>query len=376
MLSLAFIGLGGAGGNVAEEAKRYGYHVGAINYSQRDLDSLEGIDPTFKLRILGTEGVGHNRDLAIELFTQHHALVIDFINKNFQTNDIIAIPFACGGGSGSGLAPIICDVLKSSYPDKTIIAMPILPDLSESTISQLNTLYVFEELSNLDVAVLPIDNQQQKAQFSSIGKDKLYTETNQKAVYLLHKLFSYTEQHSKNGNFDKRDFMTLFNNKGMTHITEINLSSEKSEGENVTHDSISKKINNSLCNGVFIPPQKEQIINGALIFEGNERLLSLINPESVFSYYDNDVIDLFEGNYSGKNNNLIIAASGLSWCKERLSKIEDMAEKKKEVIEKAFSNENQQTYQSRTSVSGFMSKIRQPKKKANSISDVLSKYKR
>ncbi|MGZ9868136.1 hypothetical protein ACU3L3_06915 [Priestia endophytica] len=370
MLNLAFLGLGGGGGNVAEEALKYGYHVGAINYSQKDLDSLTSIDKAFKLRILGSDGVGHNRDLAIELFTQHHKAVMEFVKQQYQSNDIIAVPFACGGGSGSGLAPIICDILSSTYPDKTIIAMPIVPDLTESTISQLNTLAVFEELSSLEVAVLPVDNQQIKSEFSSIGKDKLYTQSNQKAVYLLHRLFSYTDKYSKNGNFDKRDFMTLFGQTGMTHITEINISNNE-------------KVSEVLCkaweNGVFIAPEKEKVINAAVVFDGEEKLMSQIEHDSLFSYFANGTpIDIFEGNYREKEgeNRLIVGLSGLNWCESRLNLIEDAVNNKKEMIEKTFTEDKLPERKQRTSASNFMSKIRQPKKAQVSVSDVLSKYRK
>ncbi|QDX94371.1 hypothetical protein EEL30_20035 [Brevibacillus laterosporus] len=89
---IAVIGCGGAGGNIADEASRVGFATGAINFSQQDLDSLEHVQ--LKLRIPGSEGVGHNRDEAKRLLSKHYQMCIDWIIEHFSNPSIEAIIFA------------------------------------------------------------------------------------------------------------------------------------------------------------------------------------------------------------------------------------------------------------------------------------------
>lgn len=98
---ISVIGLGGGGSNIADEFAKQGVLAGTINFSQKDIESLEHIK--YKHRLNGSEGVGHDRQKAIELFTEQHQNTINFILDNFsdQSNEMIIFPFACGGGSAS-----------------------------------------------------------------------------------------------------------------------------------------------------------------------------------------------------------------------------------------------------------------------------------
>lgn len=62
-----FLGVGQAGGNIANHAAKIGYRSIAINYSQRDLESLDQIEQ--KLKLVGSEGVGKKRTM---LFNSCH----------------------------------------------------------------------------------------------------------------------------------------------------------------------------------------------------------------------------------------------------------------------------------------------------------------
>lgn len=217
---ISIIGLGGAGGNIADESKSLGFTTGAINFSQEDLNA---VDVQFKLRLPGADGVGRNRQLAANLFSDHYQIAINFVKQNFLHSDLIIIPFSASGGSGSGIAPIFLDLLTNIFPDKIFVAMPIFPDLSEVTIAQLNTLNTFDELFNLNTAIFPIDNQQIKMNYETHNKNNLYSITNSSTLHLISKMIEYTTKNSKISNLDKRDVYSLFNTKGIGIISEIDL---------------------------------------------------------------------------------------------------------------------------------------------------------
>jgi len=184
-----FLGVGQAGGNIANHAAKIGYRSIAINYSQRDLESLDQIDQ--KLKLVGSEGVGKKRDDAIKLMSHNIEMIQEFVINNFSTPavEVIVVPFSTGGGTGSGVGPLLTDFLSSIMPNKVIVACPILPDYSESMISQYNALKTSEELSGQDVAVFPIDNQKARKHY---GKHQLYQTMNEKVVSLFDRMYEYT----------------------------------------------------------------------------------------------------------------------------------------------------------------------------------------
>lgn len=366
---IGFLGLGGCGGNIADEAQKMGFLSGAINYSQKDLDSIE---VKHKLRLSGSEGVGKNRENAIALFQEQWETASKFVQDNFSNVDAIIFAFSSSGGSGSAISPILIEIISNLMPDKVLSAFVVVPDLSEAMVSQDNCLQTFAELSRLNISIFPIDNQQVKAIQS--GKNRIYQETNSKSIELLNKIVSYTDKHSKNGNFDKKDFLTVLGTKGIATISEIELVTLNKNVE-LSAKGISTTVHNSLVNSVFVPVEFDKVTRAAIIFDGQEGLMELIDHELIFSKFSNGIpIDLFEGNYHESNGRLLFILTGLGWCNKRLQDIELSIEGNKDKIEAVLTNTP--SYESKPSSILNTLLRRPPTEKKKSVMDILSKYKR
>jgi cell division GTPase FtsZ len=376
-MTIAVIGLGGAGGNIANEASLLGLPTGAINFSQKDLDSLENV--RHKLKIMGSEGVGHDRDLAISLVQEHCEMVVNFVKDHFSNPSInvLAFPFASSGGSGSGIAPILIHLLSSVLSDKVIIAIPIIPDESESTISQVNCSATFEELSRLNVAIFPIDNQSVKAKNPMIGKGKLYEATNTYIVEKLAKIASYTEKHSINGNFDRTDFVTLLRQRGMAIISEVDI--VQLPKADLNPEAIAATIQESWSDSIFAPIEYEHVLKAGIIFDGQEELLPFIEPKLIFDCFRNKMpIDLFEGNYHEQNGQIITILTGLPWCKRRFDIVDRLIEEGEQKVEFALNLQENVEYTSKSK--GFASKFKQKttpvSQETKSMSDLIKTFRR
>jgi cell division GTPase FtsZ len=372
---ISVLGLGGAGGNIANKASLSGIEAGAINFSQKDLDSAENVK--YKLKILGSEGVGHNRDEAIRLIQIHYEMVIDFIKEHFNnpSSNIIIIPFATGGGSGSGTAPILIDILSNVLENKVIVAFPIIPDISESPVSQMNFLATFEELSKLDISIFPVDNQKVKQMNPNVGKNVLYEVTNDNVINLIQKIASYTQKFSKNGNFDKRDFLTVLSTKGIGIISETDITSI-GNSVNLTEEGVIANIHKSWDNSIFAPIEYEYVTKAGVIFDGQESIMQYLNHEKLFSEkFENGMpLDLFEGYYHENKGKILTIMSGLPWCKSRLNQVEKILPENEKKMEVVLSGSDNQRYES--SASHIANRIRKPQeKKAENLMDVLNKYK-
>jgi tubulin-like protein CetZ len=371
----AFLGLGQGGSNIADEAAKQGFYAGAINYSQKDLDSLEHID--LKLKLVGSEGVGKNRSEAIQLMQNNWDLATNFVKENFShpSIELIFVPFSTGGGSGSGIAPVLLNILIESMPEKTFVAMPILPDKTEVIANQRNCLETFEDLSHLNIAILPIDNDKVRSTSIYNGKNRLYKQINENVVNKIKKIIDYTEQHSKYSVFDKKDLLALFKTPGISTIAETNLTAITNSIE-YSETSFSEKIQNSWHETLFVDIEYEKIISAGVIFDGQERIMEMLNVNKIFSVFDNKMpIHLYEGYYQNHFGNVITILTGLSWCNKRLEQIDQIIEENHDKLSLIHQN-NQYKSKNINLFTPVINKQSNKQPTVNDISDLIKKFKR
>ena len=79
---ISFLSLGQGGGNIADEAAKRDFYTASINFSQKDLDSLEHVSK--KLKLVGSEGIGKFRNNAVDLMDNNWDLATNFVKENFH----------------------------------------------------------------------------------------------------------------------------------------------------------------------------------------------------------------------------------------------------------------------------------------------------
>ncbi|MGG3987493.1 tubulin-like doman-containing protein [Bacillus smithii] len=362
---LSVIGIGQAGGSVADNFASKGIDSLVINYSQKDLDSCENINDEKKLKLVGTEGVGKQRDYAIKLMNQNWESTLNFIKNHVSqpSSELIFVVFSTAGGTGSGISPLITDMLINELDNKTIVTCPILPDINESTIGHLNTLNCLKELSSLDICILPIDNNN----FSHLGsKNKVYSYVNESFSTLILNIILHTEMYSKHGNFDQKDLITVFGTKGFANISHVNISNIK-EGFTLTSEYVSEQIVKSWNKSLFTKPDTDKIIRYGFIFDAQEQLMQYINISSILSNFSNQPLDVFEGYYHQNKGDVYSILTGLQFNKERLKEMENKTLQQSEILSEVISAPHSiQFKQTNIQIK------KQPQKK--NISDILKKY--
>lgn len=367
---ISFLALGQAGGNIADEAAKRGYYSGALNFSQVDLDSLEHVQ--HKLKLVGSEGIGKERNNAIQLMANNWDLSINFVKENFShpSIEIIFVPFSTGGGSGSGIAPVLLNMLSNEMPNKVFIAMPIIPDKTESYISQRNCIETFEDLSSFDGCILPIDNDKCLSMNISNGKNHLFKTVNKWVVDMIEKIESYTKKESNLGVLDKKDLRNIFDTKGMATISEVNLI-KINELNSFDYKWVANKIQSSWNNGFFMDINKQEFIyKSGLIFDGQEILIDLIDIPTVYSTFENKPFSQYEGYYTSEDGRVFNILSGLSWNQKRLENIKENVLQ----MQSSFSSlDRKMSFQSNIEK---VNPTHTKKKKVNDISDLIQKFKR
>ena len=177
MLKIAIIGIGQAGNNVAALAKKKAnFPVLAINSSEKDIETVAN---DCDWLCLGSRlGSGKNRGLAKNYVKENiQSLIgdeklIDLINAN----DYIFVVSSCAGGTGSGSAPIITDVLNQYYNHnvetgqqaKVFVNVGILPSIGESVGGQRNTIEYISEVARLGGSYMLFDNDRVKGPMGEV----------------------------------------------------------------------------------------------------------------------------------------------------------------------------------------------------------------
>lgn len=367
---IGFIGLGAAGGNIVDEAVKVGFRGIVMNYSQQDLDSLENVEEVVKFK--GSEGVGKNRNLAIELMEKNWKKAIEVTKEYFSGTDeeVIFVCFATSGGSGSGIGPILIDLLINQMPDKTFVAVPIIPDESEVLINQTNCSYASEELAQLDILVLPIDNQQAKNNLGNTGKDNVFELTNKTFIQHLKEITSYLEKESKIGVLDKKDFSTIMNTKGIGLIVSADLSKLDNGKSNLSETGIATTIQNAWKHSIFIPPQFEKVEAAGFIFNGQQNVMKNIDFKKIFEPFTaGEPNHLFEGYFQDEETGkMYLILAGLPWYAERLNKVESIAKEKQKMGEQIKEKE---VYKSGIK----LAKKRKETSQKKAVTDIFKQYK-
>lgn len=170
-MKLALIGIGQAGGKIADrflardqafEGPDIVEHALAINTAKPDLSGLNTIPNEQRLLIgkteVGGHGVGGDNELAAEIaegeLEEIHTALNDVRTHRIDAFLILA---ALGGGTGSGVAPIIATHLQEVYAEP-VYGLGILPAADEGGIYTLNAARSLQTMVDRVDNLLLFDN--------------------------------------------------------------------------------------------------------------------------------------------------------------------------------------------------------------------------
>lgn len=324
MVKIGFLGIGACGNNICEIADQNGYNACIMNTSPEDLGSISGILDTSKLLIGTNGGCGKNRKLAQEDVKNSYKNIINFVKDKFSNCNLIYVVFSTGGGTGSGMSPIIIDLLNKSFPNKKFGAIMVLPTFSESVVSFINSISCIKEVFSLNIPTMIIDNNN----FTEYNytKKKLYDAINRKIISNFDLIFKTYRKNSKYGNLDSKDLTKLFNTSGMLTINECILPKNKI----VDSHSFNKSIIDSWNKNIYCKLDFDKTIKRiGFIYEMDDKYTNLINYTDIYKEIG-EPLETFEGFYLPENNDKVISIlAGLSFPENHFKKMEEIIEKKK-----------------------------------------------
>ncbi len=336
MLKIAVIGIGNAGGQVANVACSRGFNAFCINSSEKDLDIInEGI-PVFLLG--NAEGAGKDRRVAKGFVKQFYRDLLK--TEDFDTfmgdMDIVFIVSSTGGGTGSGMSIILADILGKVYPNKIFINVGILPTLTDSIGAQRNTLEYMKEINALGKGYMLYDNNKYKHLTPSTYMNNVNREIVDALCYLRGD-YSFK---TKYGMIDDADMFKLLTVPGMINVSMYEGFMEKDMDDHVMLDSYIAKImkNNGTCQ-----LDKDHIIKRMGVIVNLNEDLSRYYSSGMEDFKANvgEPLEVFEHYYLKDDdsipNRVGVILSGLSIPDDRMQiiiqrikEVEDALNRKKE----------------------------------------------
>lgn len=327
-MKIGFLGIGQAGSNICETAELSEYRTAIINTSPEDLDSIKLVSN--KLLLGKNGGAGKDRRISKADFKKNYNDVIKFVSDKFSDKDIeiVYVVFSTGGGTGSGLGPIVIDILKNFYPQKKFGAVAILPALNESMVAQVNSIECLKELLQLKVPTFIIDNDKYSQYNKGYSKKDLYDTINEEFIDDLNLILNTERKSSKYGNIDNKDIMKILTTPGAIEIGVSDLSNNKDI-------PFAKKVIQSFDQSVYARMELDGIVKKlGYIFETKADTTKDIKFDELYTDIGTP-LEVFEGYYLSekeKNESVIVIASGLSFPEGRMKLTTDKISNSKDSL--------------------------------------------
>lgn len=221
MLKVGIIGIGNAGNQVAALGKSTkDIPVLAINASEKDLDTVNvDID---QIVIGDSLGSGKDRSIAKEFVKSNIKNLFhkEEFTRFMEEVETVFVINSTGGGSGSGMGPILTDILRNYYAkdrNKIFINIGILPTLGESVGAQRNTIEYLKEMSELGGPYMLFDNESK----AKLPTNKLMETINKDIIEMISIIRGDISYSSPYGMIDDKDMRKIISVPGMIFIDVI-----------------------------------------------------------------------------------------------------------------------------------------------------------
>lgn len=297
---IIFIGIGQCGGNIASEAANAGFKAGAINTSLEDLSSENMKKVAHKLTIgKSIGGCAKERKLGQKIVKAEYQEIVNFIGNNFLEKSseyakdgqkmIVYLCFSTSGGTGSGVGPILINILQKVYPEVCFGAIAVTPSEDESLIAINNSLKCLEELYALKIPILIPDNNNAKTKTS---RQAIYNSVNSEIVSAITRVVKQRKS-SSISNIDEKDKSKLLTTAGLTIITTVPLVESELKDKN----TLAKAIEVSFMDNTFANINNDKQVNIAgFFYEMPEKYSNLIDYNLILNSVGTP-LEIFEGIY-------------------------------------------------------------------------------
>lgn len=218
MGSIGFIGIGEGGCNIVNKFEKMGYKkVYYINSAMKDLDKIDAnVDSVY--HIPNASGCVRNRDKAKEYLKENYDIILNNIQQKLGNLKIIFVAFSMGGGTGSGMSPMIINGLTQHLPNTVFNTIAIIPDGLSSATMKYNSIECYNELKKIKPK---LGNSYFINNDNACEKNKLTAKIEVIDNSFISRLNEVINTSDKNGSVDEAEVITLLSTNGNVLFGEI-----------------------------------------------------------------------------------------------------------------------------------------------------------
>jgi hypothetical protein len=246
----------------------------------------------------------------------------DKLNSMISENDIVFIISSIGGGTGSGMAPITCDILSRKYPEKRFILIEVYPPIGESLAAQQNSLDYLKEVNNNmpNVCYIAYDNNK----YTDLTTPEMMQKVNNEIVDMLPVFRGDYFYSTPFNSIDDKDLLSIVGTPGRMAVYILDNIKEKDFDNKSIEDAMIDIIKNKSAN---VELDRDKIVKKiGIVTNLNTKLNKLIDPNySKIQELVGTPIELFEHVYmtssDNETNRMILILAGLSVPDDRLTKM-------------------------------------------------------
>lgn len=338
---IAIIGVGNCGSQVALLAQnKYPdlFDCVYVNTSESDL-AMVNCEDALKFKIGKkdeVEGSGKNRTKMKEYLQADitNILTDERLQDTISSKKYTFIISSAAGGTGSGAAPVLMEILRQMFPDTNFIIVTVLPQIEASLMEQGNALEYLNELYDVlgeSTTYMIYDNENT----SDLPPTKALEVINENIVEDLRVLSGVDNYPTPYESIDDADLESIITTPGRLLVVRLNNKlTEKSMEDNNLDEMIIKGIKQSAHAET---DRNKKVIRWGIITYFTDSVNKLYTSElRKLSDFIGTPIERFNHNAINKNNEslnfLYMIAAGLSPINDRVVKITDRIEELKKAL--------------------------------------------
>jgi len=220
------VGLGHCGGKIADDFKRVAIDkkgmimdVCAINSDVADLATHRNIPEENKLLIGSGKGAAKNwqegHAAAVQSRTNIKALISKLLSDD---TDVVLVTLGEGGGTGSGVAPIVAETVGEF--GRTCVAIVTLPFETESVRAKVNASMGIDLLYRQETvkAIICIENDRLTAHYPDKLLTEAYEKVNEVTVQTFLDLIDLANLPSRADRIDESELISIFKYPGFATL--------------------------------------------------------------------------------------------------------------------------------------------------------------
>ena len=237
-----------------------------------------------------------------------------------KESDVIAIISSIGGGTGSGMSPLLLDILSRKFHEKHFILIEVYPPLRESVAAQQNAVDYLKEVEGIPNAVyMSYDNNK----LADLPTSEMMKKVNAEIVEALRIIRGEYLYPTPFNSIDEKDMLKILETPGRLAIYGLYDIKEKDIDNRTLEDMVINIIKNESTN---VELDRDKIVKRlGVVTNLNENLDSMFNTNLTgIKDLVGEPVESFEHVYmttKGEDNKIILMLSGLSVPEDRIEKI-------------------------------------------------------